>query len=175
MNRNDLDPIMAALATAFLLGPASGWAADPETKDPPAAAGAQREATPMTPGAQSEATSTIPGAPPTPATDERTQLKQALQVGEDKAFYRQTLESEGYKITSVNSEKPDYVEYEVVKGTASYEIQIALNESTGRAEKVDVTPNLWRAKETKQEIRRSAPPPTPATTAPAPITSGDKK
>ena len=44
----------------------------------------------------------------------------------------------GYQITSVNYDKPDYVEYEIVKGNNSYEVQ------SGKASKVGVAPNLWR-------------------------------
>ena len=48
--------------------------------------------------------------------DEEKKLEQALKTGQDKNAYRRELEKMGYQITSVNYDKPDYVEYEIVKG-----------------------------------------------------------
>ncbi|HET8563368.1 MAG TPA: hypothetical protein VFM35_05800 [Candidatus Binatia bacterium] len=79
-------------------------------------------------------------------------LEQSLKTGEDKAFYRKELEKQGYKITSVNYDKPDYVEYEVVKGDQSYEVQIDLDKNTGKAKKIDVTTNMWQAEATERAL-----------------------
>lgn len=79
-------------------------------------------------------------------------LERALKLGESKNFYRQELEKTGYMITAVNYDKPDYVEYEVVKGNQTYEVQIDLDKS-GKASKVDVTTNMWKADSTKQALQ----------------------
>ncbi|HEY2987559.1 MAG TPA: hypothetical protein VGL11_07520 [Candidatus Binatia bacterium] len=83
----------------------------------------------------------------------KEELVRALKPGEDKPFYRRELEKHGYQITSVNSDKPDYVEYEVVKGDRTYEVQIALDKNTHKATKVDVDTNLWRADATEQALK----------------------
>ena len=57
-------------------------------------------------------------------TKSKDELEEALGTGKDKAFYRQVLENMGYAITSVNADDPDYLEYEIVKGGESYEVQI---------------------------------------------------
>ena len=85
--------------------------------------------------------------------DEEKKLEQALKTGEDKNFYRRELEKMGYRITAVNYDKPDYVEYEIVKGNNSYEAQIDFDKNSGKARKVDVTANLWRTDATKAALR----------------------
>ncbi|MDO8700525.1 MAG: hypothetical protein Q7J56_02615, partial [Deltaproteobacteria bacterium] len=50
-------------------------------------------------------------------------LERALKSGESKDFYRRELAKMGWQITSVNYDKPDYIEYEIVKGDDSYEVQ----------------------------------------------------
>src|SRR6187200_1084863 len=67
--------------------------------------------------------------------DEEQKLEQALKAGQDKNFYRRELEKMGYQITSVNYDKPDYAEYEIVKGNNSYEAQIDFDKS-GKATKI---------------------------------------
>jgi uncharacterized protein YmfQ (DUF2313 family) len=79
-------------------------------------------------------------------------LEQALKLGQDKAFYRKELEKQGYKVTAVNYDKPEYVEYEVVKGNQSYEVQIDFDKS-GKASKVDVATNMWKADSTKRAMQ----------------------
>lgn len=85
-------------------------------------------------------------------TDEKDRLEKALRVGEGKDYYRQELGNLGYRITAVNQDKRDYVEYEVVKGSNTYEVQIDLDEATGKAKKIDVTTNMWRAEATEQAL-----------------------
>lgn len=80
-------------------------------------------------------------------------LEQALKTGEEKAFYRRQLEKMGWKITSVNYDKPDYVEYEIVKGEDSYEVQIDLDKNSRKATKVDVALNVWKTDATKQALK----------------------
>ena len=52
------------------------------------------------------------------------------------------------EITSVNDREADYVEYEIVKGDNSYEVQIDLDPTTKLGKEVDVTSNLWEAEST---------------------------
>ena len=80
--------------------------------------------------------------------DEEKKLEQTLKVGQDKSFYRRELEKMGYQITSINYDKADYVEYEIVKGNNTYEAQIDFDKS-GKATKIDIAPNLWRTDATK--------------------------
>jgi len=79
------------------------------------------------------------------------ELEKALGVGHDKAYYRQTLEKMGYAITAKNFDKPEYLEYEVIKNGESYEVQVDFE--NGKSEKVDVTTNLWRADSTAAALR----------------------
>jgi uncharacterized protein YmfQ (DUF2313 family) len=87
------------------------------------------------------------------------ELEQALKTGEDKDFYRKQLEKMGYKITSVNYDKPDYVEYEIVKGKDTHEVQIDFDKNSRKATKVDVTTNMWTADATSKalEAQEKAP------------------
>jgi uncharacterized protein YmfQ (DUF2313 family) len=82
---------------------------------------------------------------------EEKSLEQALKPGQDKNFYRREIEKRGYKITSINYDKPDYVEYEIVKGRDTYEVQIDFDKA-GKASKVDVAANLWRTDATKAAL-----------------------
>lgn len=84
-------------------------------------------------------------------TDEKTRLEHALPTNQSTSTYRSMIEQQGYKITAVNDRKPDYVEYEIVKGDNSYEVQIDLDPKTKLGKDVDVTSNLWEAKGTEQE------------------------
>lgn len=84
---------------------------------------------------------------------EKQELARLLKPGEGRDFYRRQLEKTGYNITSVNYDKPDYIEYEVVKGDRSYEVQIDLDSKSNKATKVEVEPNLWQAENTKQALR----------------------
>ncbi|MGH7770120.1 MAG: hypothetical protein ACREQP_21935 [Candidatus Binatia bacterium] len=83
----------------------------------------------------------------------KEELARALKTGEEKSFYRRQLEKLGYQVTSVNADKPDYVEYEVVKGDRTYEIQIALDKGSHKATKVDVDTNVWKADSTEQALK----------------------
>ena len=60
----------------------------------------------------------------------------------------------GWKVTSVNYDKPDYVEYEIVKGDQSYEVQIDIDKNSRKATKVDVTMNAWKTDATKQALKQ---------------------
>lgn len=79
------------------------------------------------------------------------ELEKALGVGHDKAYYRQELEKLGYAITALNHDDADYLEYEIVKGDDTYEVQVDFKD--GKSDKVDVTANLWRADSTVAAMR----------------------
>jgi hypothetical protein len=83
-------------------------------------------------------------------TETKDQLQKALGTGKDKAFYRQKLEQMGYGITAINSDDPDYLEYEVVKGRECYEVQVDFK--NGTSTKVDVATNVWKAESTEQAL-----------------------
>jgi uncharacterized protein YmfQ (DUF2313 family) len=87
------------------------------------------------------------------AKDSEDKLEQALKTGETKDFYRRELEKMGWQITSVNYDKPDYLEYEIVKGDDSYEVQIDFDKNSNKATKVDVTTNIWKTDATEQALK----------------------
>lgn len=58
----------------------------------------------------------------------------------------------GWKVTSVNSDKPDYAEWEIVKGDQSYEVQLDFDKTTRKATKIDVTTNMWQAEATERAL-----------------------
>jgi hypothetical protein len=79
-------------------------------------------------------------------------LEQHLQPGKTPADYRQILTGMGYTITSTNYDTPDYVEYEIVKGDRTYEVQIDVDDDTGNATDVDVEANLWKTNRTEAAV-----------------------
>jgi hypothetical protein len=64
---------------------------------------------------------------------EEEKLEQALKTGEEKGFYRRELEKMGWQITSVNYDKPDYLEYEIVKGKDTFEVQVDFDKQSHKA------------------------------------------
>lgn len=85
---------------------------------------------------------------------EKEQLEKTLRVGQSKDYYRSELAKRGFAITSVNESKPDYVEYEVVKGDNSYEVQVEFDKASGKSSNVDVTTNLWESDATDRATDR---------------------
>lgn len=75
-----------------------------------------------------------------------------LPVGKTRGFYWDRLADMGYTITAVNYDEPDYVEYEVVKGDRTYEVQIDIDEDTKRATDIDVAPNIWKTDATERAL-----------------------
>ncbi|HQY27973.1 MAG TPA: hypothetical protein PK787_04220 [Burkholderiaceae bacterium] len=84
---------------------------------------------------------------------DKDKMEQALGVGKDKAHYRKALEQMGYHITAVNYDKPDYLEYEIVKGKDSYEVQVDFDKNTGKSTELDVTTNVWQADATDKALK----------------------
>jgi len=87
--------------------------------------------------------------------NEKQKLEQALKTGEEKNFYRRQLEKMGWKVTSVNYDKPDYVEYEIVKSDTSYEVQIDIDKNSHKATKVDVVTNVWKTDATENALKQT--------------------
>ncbi len=84
---------------------------------------------------------------------DKDMLASHLKAGASKADYMKAIADAGFTITSINSDKPEYLEYEVVKGTDSYEVQIDLDKTSKMGTKVDIDRNLWRSDATKAAIR----------------------
>lgn len=116
-------------------------------------------------GAAQAADTTAPTAVhPTPMTDrmmaqsgnmkaEREQLQQKLRTGKSREDYQKILNDNGYRISAINEDKKDYVEYEVVKAGHSYEIQMDFKEGVAQASKIEVEYNMWRADTTKRMMK----------------------
>ena len=51
-------------------------------------------------------------------------LQKNLPPGQLVDVYRKKLDELGYKVTSTNYNNPDYVEYEIVRGDQTWEVQI---------------------------------------------------
>ena len=81
----------------------------------------------------------------------QVQLAEALGTGKGRAHYRQTLEERGYHITSVNKDDPDYLEYEIIKAGDSYEVQVDFK--GGVSTFIEVTPNIWKSKATREALK----------------------
>lgn len=81
---------------------------------------------------------------------EKDQLEEKLRAGQNRADYAKILESNGYRIATINADKKDYLEYEAVKGDHSYEVQLDFDKGAAKATKIDVATNLWRADATKR-------------------------
>jgi hypothetical protein len=55
----------------------------------------------------------------------------------------------GWRVTSVTYDKPDYIEYEIVKGNDSYEVQVDIDKNSNKAAKFDVVMNVWQTEHRK--------------------------
>lgn len=82
----------------------------------------------------------------------QAQLEQSLSPGQSADSYRPKLEALGYRVTAINYNKPNYLEYEIVKGNQTWEVQIDVDKATHKATKVDIDHNLWKAQATKEAL-----------------------
>lgn len=149
---SQLKIVTAAIAGAFALLPMLSHAAD--SADKSKAAMADHKA------AMPAATSSTPDRMVfsdrdnlKPWNNEKEALRGMLKPGQERASYAKMLTDHGYQITSINADKPEYLEYEVVKGANSYEVQIDFDKASHMAKKVDIDSNLWRADATKVAMR----------------------
>jgi len=84
----------------------------------------------------------------------QAQLQKHLAPGQSADVYRQKIEELGYKVTSTNYSDPDYLEYELVKGDQTWEVQIDVDDDTNKATKVDIAQNMWKTDATDQALER---------------------
>lgn len=86
----------------------------------------------------------------------QAELQKNLPPGMAADAYKKKLSDLGYQVTSTNYNNPDYLEFEVVKGDQTWEVQINVNEDTHRATSVDVAQNVWKTNETKAALERNS-------------------
>jgi hypothetical protein len=85
----------------------------------------------------------------------QAELQKELAPGKASDEYRKKIGELGYQITSTNYNDPDYLEYEIVKGDQTWEVQIAVDDDTHRATKVDIVTNAWKTDATDQAINNN--------------------
>jgi hypothetical protein len=73
-------------------------------------------------------------------------LETALPPGRSRTFYREEISRLGYRVRSVNEERPETIEYEVVGSGYRYDVQIDVDQESGLATKVQVAPNLLKSR-----------------------------
>lgn len=93
-----------------------------------------------------------------PWSDEKARIEGSLPIGHDRAFYGEALSQLGYRITAINIDKPDEVEFEIVRDHNTYEVQIQFDAAGASATQVDVVSNLWRTESTKSALRGAETP-----------------
>lgn len=84
----------------------------------------------------------------------QAELQKQLPPGMASESYREKLKKLGYKITSTNYNNSDYLEYEVVRGDQTWEVQIDVDEDTGKATEIDVVQNVWKTDATTAAIQQ---------------------
>jgi len=85
----------------------------------------------------------------------QAELQKNLAPGMAADSYRRKLEQLGYKVTATNYNNPDYIEYEVVKGNQTWEVQIDVNEDTRRVTDVEIAQNIWKTEATETALAQS--------------------
>ena len=84
----------------------------------------------------------------------QAELQKNLPPGMDVSAYAKKLKELGYQVTSTNYNNDDYVEYEVVKGDQTWEVQIDVDDDTRKAENVDIAMNVWKTDATEAALNR---------------------
>ncbi|MEO6030826.1 MAG: hypothetical protein ABIP61_02810 [Burkholderiaceae bacterium] len=82
--------------------------------------------------------------------DTKDMLEQKLKAGQNRADYAKIIEQNGWRVSAINADKPDYLEYEIVKDKHSYEVHLDFKDGAQKASDIDVTTNMWRADSTKR-------------------------
>lgn len=82
--------------------------------------------------------------------DQKDALEEQLKGASSVDELRSRLDKAGYMITSINEQSDDEVEYEIVKGNHTFEVQADIDD--GVLEDIEVSHNLWRADETKKAM-----------------------
>lgn len=96
-------------------------------------------------------------------------LEKNLSPGQDAKTYRQKLEQLGYQVTAVNYDNPSYLEYEVVKGDQTWEVQIDVDSQTHKATTIEIDPNVYRTEATTNALAGKT-----VTTATAPAAKSEQ-
>ncbi|GGB48068.1 hypothetical protein GCM10011502_21710 [Oceanisphaera marina] len=84
--------------------------------------------------------------------EEKEALEAALPVGKTVSDYQKMLQDKGYQITSINDVDDDNVEFEIVKGDHSFEVQLDRDASTKVVNEIDVSTNIWQSEETEKAL-----------------------
>lgn len=82
----------------------------------------------------------------------QAELEKNLPPGQAIDTYRPKLEKLGYRVTALNYNDDDYVEYEVVKGKETWEVQIDVEDETNKAESIEIDPNVWKTEATERAL-----------------------
>jgi uncharacterized protein YmfQ (DUF2313 family) len=85
----------------------------------------------------------------------QAELQKNLPPGMAADAYLKKLKDLGYQVTATNYSTDDYLEYEVVKGDQTWEVQIDLNEDTRKATSIDIAQNMWQTDATEKALNRS--------------------
>ena len=85
----------------------------------------------------------------------KAELQKQLAPGTPAADYRKKMEELGYKVTSTNYNNKDYLEYEIVKGDMTWEVQINVDDKNNKATKVNVVANTWKTDATERALGRN--------------------
>ena len=85
-------------------------------------------------------------------TKEKAALIEAMPVGKKYDDYKKILEAKGYQITSINDVDDDNVEFEIVKGDHSFEVNLDRDGDTKVVEEIEVTNNIWQSEETEKAL-----------------------
>ena len=85
-------------------------------------------------------------------TKEKEALEALLPTGKLFDDYQKTLKDKGYRITSMNEADSGTLEFEVVKGEHSFEVQLERDKNTKKITDVDVSRNIWSSEETEKAL-----------------------
>lgn len=141
-----------SLAAALISTPLFAQTTTPSPADrtsPPSVTPGSPAGTPSMGGAEGSA------RPMAPANDEKARLESVLSSAQTREDYPKLIKQEGFEIAAINDDKPKYVEYEIVKGSQTYEVQLEFDEGAPKAKKIDVAGNIVKDGKTKEMMRGS--------------------
>ena len=87
-------------------------------------------------------------------SQEKAALADAMPVGKKFEDYKQILKAKGYQITSINDKDDKEVEFEVVKGDHSFEVNLERDADTKVVKEVEVSHNIWASEETEKALEK---------------------
>lgn len=85
---------------------------------------------------------------------EKAALADAMPVGKKFEDYQQILKAKGYQITSINDKNDKKVEFEIVKGDHSFEVNLERDAETKVVKEVAVSHNIWTSEETEKALEK---------------------